>query len=48
LILKIFLLWLGFSSADVTEHISSGKAAILLQALNSRQKGGWLARGGGF
>ncbi len=32
----------------VNERISSGKAATLLKALNSRQKGGWLARGGGF
>ncbi len=32
----------------VNEQISSGKAARLLKALNSRQKGGWLARGGSF
>jgi len=28
------------------EHISSGQAAIQLKALNSRQKGGWLAKSG--
>ena len=28
------------------QHISSGQAAIQLKALNSRQKGGWLAKSG--